>query len=555
MTALPTPTNSSTAPSREEQRRQALIEWTRDAVAYAEQVRNQVDQDEWHVDVPTEFQPVLDQFLATFDPTPPTPVQYRQQTDAERRASATGDITALTAFITSPHLPILVNLLPKPDRPTRGGRPSMYPDWVLLAFDALACLAGSISAATRELRDGYWDIVKAAGNTAGFDTASLLEAPPRRHHLRYLIEKRVDSNVLAQYGLALAVNGVWTARKTGALIPTGRPDLANPHRPNVICHDGKAKDTPVKPKANPPVDRETGEILRHRVDPACGLYREGGDDSDRWVWGTKFGFVSCRTPQANQRVYLGVHHVTAGRGYNTESSNAVSLMTTINEIAAATSPYGHQDTGIHAVANDAAMAGTHLDTLHHRLGVPVFVPTKKAAEDSTRYIEHDGKRYKAYLLPAVHCGRRTHRIWAAAGGFWLETRRDNGTTAYQALQRVTRRQRSGNKWLLTATVTVPCRHGDHTVNQRVDRTTVDSVTGFNRGEHLRWHDEHSETHKRVYAMRADTESGNAQYEDAFYRNKTPAFGARKQTFHTIIWCLLQNVKALLAFERNPARIT
>lgn len=85
-----------------------------------------------------------------------------------------------------------------------------------------------------------------------------------------------------------------------------------------------------------------------------------------------------------QRVYLGVHHVTAGRGYNTESSNAVSLMTTINEIAAATSPYGHLDTVIHAVANDAAMSGTRLDTLHHRLGVPLFVSTKKAAEDSTR---------------------------------------------------------------------------------------------------------------------------------------------------------------------------
>lgn len=395
-----------------------------------------------------------------------------------------------------------------------------------------------------------WARITDYADSVGLPVEGTHSQPPRRHHVRYLTEKRMTAAAVTKFAVALNFNGVWTARTTGALTPTGRPDLANPHRRNVIAHDGKITDSPIKPKANPPVDKTTGEIHRHRVDPAVGLYAEAGDESATFAWGTKFGFVSCRTPQANQRVFLGVHHVTAGRGYGNESSNAVELIAFINDIAAATSPHGYRDTGIHAVVNDAAMSGTHITALHHALGVPVHVPTHTAPN-----IEHNGKKYKAHALPPVPCGKTAHKLWAAGGGFWTETRLVDGTITYTPLTRRTTRLRSGNEWLITATITIPCRHGNHTITQRVDQTNIDTKTGFNRGKHIRWHDEHSETNKRVYGMRADTESGNAQFENAYYRNKIPAYGVRKQMIHAIMWCLMQNAAALAAFHNNPARIT
>lgn len=91
-----------------------LARWTKDAQEFAATIRETTDPSEWHMDVPTNYNDLLDVFLPTFTGLPSVPVRYRKQTDTERRESAPGVMSTIREFMTSPQFPLLCDLNPHP---------------------------------------------------------------------------------------------------------------------------------------------------------------------------------------------------------------------------------------------------------------------------------------------------------------------------------------------------------------------------------------------------------------------------------------------------------
>jgi hypothetical protein len=71
----------------------------------------------------------------------------------------------------------------------------------------------------------------------------------------------------------------------------------------------------------------------------------------------------------------------------------------------------------------------------------------------------------------------------------------------------------------------------------------DTKAGFNRCEYLRVVPTTSPHHKRLYGMRQDTESLNAQLEHAFYGQRLPAWGVHNQTAVVLLAAIAENAWA------------
>jgi hypothetical protein len=75
-------------------------------------------------------------------------------------------------------------------------------------------------------------------------------------------------------------------------------------------------------------------------------------------------------------------------------------------------------------------------------------------------------------------------------------------------------------------------------------TDADRKIRFNRSEYLRVAPATSPDHRRLYGMRQDTESLNAQLERAFYGQRLPAWGVHNQTAVVLLATLAENAWAL-----------
>jgi len=79
---------------------------------------------------------------------------------------------------------------------------------------------------------------------------------------------------------------------------------------------------------------------------------------------------------------------------------------------------------------------------------------------------------------------------------------------------------------------------------------TDTSTKFNRCEYLRVVPTTSDEHQRLYGMRQDTESLNAQLERAFYGQRLPAWGVSNQTLVVLLAAIAENAWAKCVWERH-----
>ena len=80
-------------------------------------------------------------------------------------------------------------------------------------------------------------------------------------------------------------------------------------------------------------------------------------------------------------------------------------------------------------------------------------------------------------------------------------------------------------------------------------TRTEEAYKFNRRDHLRVLPPTNPDYSRVYGMRADTESLNAQLERAFYNRRLPAWGLHNQTVIVLMAALAQNAWARHTWQR------
>jgi hypothetical protein len=330
------------------------------------------------------------------------------------------------------------------------------------------------------------------------------------------------------------------AREVGLLNPNAAYSAGGYHRDQVVGLDGKVFSSPLRTLDRERVDKTTGELRLVRQDPARQRYGEAGVEGI--VWGTKFAIASVRSPLANHRVILGVSHFDAtARGGEGRVFTDLAL-----DLAA-------RAAGIQAFTADGAWRGTHLNQIQAATGCGVVAPPRRRTGRNGG-IAVDG--HAAQPLPwsrrrqrrEAACGG--HQLWAAAGTLFEQTIAADGEailrelTRHQTKRDTTRRKDGGVRHRFYARYTLPCPgHADHDWWEPLLATGEDAKTGFNRCEYLRVVPTTGAHHKRLYGMRQDTESLNAQLERAFYGQRLPARGVHNQTAIVLLAAIAENAWA------------
>jgi hypothetical protein len=424
-----------------------------------------------------------------------------------------------------------------------GGRPRAYPDWCLVLFGACIRVFGSASATARALSDQLlWsEVVRTASHlVTGADLAAIPAVGPNRDHWGYFLKSRLGDGVLDELLLLHSDMAIERAREVG-LLDSSTPYPAGAYqRDHVVGIDGKVFTSPLRSLEKERVDRATGLLRPVRQDPARGRYGEGGVEGI--VWGTKFAIASVRSPLANHRVILGLRHFDSA-----SEGGEGRVFTELAEDLAARAP------GIHAFTADGAWRGAHLERVQSGTGCGVVAPPRRltARNGGITIGRHS---YAAQPLPwsprrakrEAECGG--HQLWAAAGTLFEQVIQADGTSEFLEVDRrqtkrdITHHKDGTTRHQFYARYTLHCMRTGHVHSWWEPLLSVagDAKAKFNRTEYLRVVPATTASHARLYGMRQDTESLNAQLERAFYGQRLPAWGVHNQTAVVLLAAFAEN---------------
>jgi len=481
-------------------------------------------------------------------------VELVAQSQRRRREAAGSQIARLRAIAADPHVHALAAAVSEANTRDHqvGGRPADYPDWCLLVFGASVRVFGSASATARAFaeRSVWGEVIAAAATVIGKDAAEMIAvAGPSRDHWGYFVKRRLHRAALERLVALQRDLAVERAREVGLLDPQAAYSAGNYRRDHVVGLDGKVFSSPLRNLETERVDKATGELRPVRQDTARQRYGEGGVDGI--VWGTKFAIASVRSPLANHRVILGIAHfdsnTTGGEG-RVFTDLAVDL--------------AGRAAGIQAFTADGAWRGTHLNQIQTTTGRGVVAPPRRRTGRNGGIVT-GGHGHAAQPLPwsrrrqqrEAGCGG--HQLWAAAGTLFEQTITVDGEPLFRELTRhqtkrdTTRHKDGGTRHQFYAHYTLPCPgNPDHDWWEPLLATADDAESGFNRCEYLRVVPTTGEQHRRLYGMRQDTESLNAQLERAFYGQRLPAWGVHNQTAVVLLAAQAENSWARHVWRRE-----
>jgi hypothetical protein len=481
-------------------------------------------------------------------PLPRRTVELASQTQRWRRATAGTDLARVRALAADSHVFEIAALVAAGTQRDHavGGRPLRYPDWCMVLFGACIRVFGSASATARALADPtIWSEVRSAAATViGAEAmASLPVVGPSRDNWSYFVGHRLSGDLLEHLVSAQRDLAVRRAQEVGLLNDTDAVPAGKYRREHVVGLDGKVFSSPLRSLETKRVDKATGELRPVRTDSARQRYGEGGVEG--LVWGTKFAIASIRSRLANHRVILGIAHFDA----TTEGGEGRVFTGLALDLA-------RRSGGIHGFTADGAWRGTHLNEIQTITGCGVIAPARRrTARKGGILIEGHG--YAAQPLPwsrrraqrEAACGG--HQLWAAAGTIFEQVINVDGGNEYRELTRhqtkrdSTRHKDGTVRHQFYARYSLPCPgRPDHVWWEPLLTTDADSKTGFSRTEYLRVASATNPDHRRLYGMRQDTESLNAQLERAFYGQRLPAWGVHNQTAVVLLATLTDNAWAL-----------
>ncbi|MEU3006586.1 hypothetical protein [Streptomyces sp. NPDC007020] len=440
----------------------------------------------------------------------------------------------------------------------RVGRPPAFPAYVYLLFLALRGIHGSARYCAGELRDqAVWDeIRKGVAHHLGKDEARRLpETGPSRHQWQHaqstLLIPRLEELAETFADLALA-----QALRQGLLPPEARRSWSSPGRHQLIAGDGTVAKSPTLSTVPYSVDTKTGEIRRHRIDPASSWQKEGGgkrdeedapttagvkdpknsrDSDGTMVLGSKFVVFSTRHRGYFRRVFLRYSHVPHDQEGG-EAAVALKLACAILDAAE----------GCMGVLYDGAFRGMHRDVIARR-GKLLINKQHKGAQP----------RY----LRTLDYGRCRHELWSKRGRAHERVFLDTGTTSLLPLPvRKLERRASAHAHRWYHLLSVPCPRGAHEHREPVGITTTpgerddgqsDTETGFHRAEHLLQIPDGTATHQHLYGGREDTEAGFSQLDRSLWNRRMIAFGADAQSLVILGFLLAQNATSSARFQEDP----
>ncbi|CAM5462572.1 hypothetical protein [Streptomyces aurantiogriseus] len=475
------------------------------------------------------------------DPVPQElrPSRKRQLSDWEQRTQP----QRIADCLDEPLIYEMAELLPAS---ASCGCPRQYPAVVYVLLAALMTVTGSKRSAVGTLDTRQWRAVRASiRRNAGRTAAALLPVtPPSRGQYLYAEEKLLAPSIELLQDL-FEQRAVQQALHQG-LFPVGAArNWVRPERRQLLVGDATVPKAPSKAEHAFTVDTATGEMRRHRVDPAARLYYENGEKEKRLARGTKWFFASARDDGYWQRVILAVRHV-AGGDYEDEAAVAVRSFSQLSR----------RLPGCMGVIYDGAFRGVHRDALA-RLGLLVINR------------QHGSVKPRAYEL--LRFGRCRHDLWCDQGRIAERVLLDDGTSTLipVPVSRLEHRQgRTKSRWYHL--LLIPCRHGAHTYRVQVgitttpsDRIGTDPATGrrfksdterdFHRAEYLQQIPESTLTHQQLYPYRSDSESVHNQLDQSMWNNRMISYGLERQKVFLLCFALAQNATSRRVFlERSGA---
>ena len=455
------------------------------------------------------------------------------------------DLETIDAIFSNPDLYTLPDGLVTRD-PTKGGRPQLYPDYLILGVDAMAVIYTSLRAAVAALYGPVvWARVRALVERQFPEDPSkwLPDKPPTRTWYYRRRKALTDAGIVLEELLArFRVSAVSTAREIGLLDPEGPGTTTHPDLSRMIYHDGKAirqmyNTAPGDTRTITIVDPDTGEVRLEerqvRFDPDAKVHHTG---DQRQIWGCKFWVGLVRSTEPFTRVVLAIDHVPTVRGEeNSEADIATKNLLDLAPLVP----------GALGSISDTALRGTHLDRLQRQTGWVVVNPTAAERVDPKTGDRTEKQRYLRTV--AVEGRHEVHEVevWYSGGGLCRLDYTDDGKPVLIPLERVgnpVRPNRDGTfRTYVEYRVPNPEGGKDQIIREPTYTRDTDS---FNRAENIRQIPRGDPDYERLMGRRSDAEAANRQIDDHLYLRRARSLGARRQLFDLLAYALVQNSIAL-----------
>ncbi|WP_149826326.1 hypothetical protein [Streptomyces tailanensis] len=454
-------------------------------------------------------------------------------------------------------LAAILELSPGPRR----GRPPEYPPYVYVLFLALRGIHGSARYCAGDLQDTtIWKkIRKGVAHHLGTDEAKRLpKTGPSRHQWQHAQRKLLVPR-LEELNATFTDLALTQALRQGLLPSDARRCWSSPQRHQLIAGDGTVAKSPTLSTQPYSEDTTTGEIRRHRVDPASSWQKEGGADrtgnapdqspanedpgqntegsesDEAMVLGTKFVVFSTRHRGYFRRVFLNYAHVPHDQEGG-EAAVALDLACSILEAA----------DGCMGVLYDGAFRGMHRDVIARRGRLLINK-------------QHKGTRPR--YIRTLSYRRCRHELWSQGGRVHERAYLDNGTSTLIPLPvRKLERRASTHTHRWYHLLTVPGPRGPREHREPVGITTTpgerdegqsDTETGFHRAEHLLQIPDDTAVHQTIYGGREDTEAGFSQFDRSLWNRRMIAFGAEAQSLVVLGFLLAQNATSAARYKEDP----
>ncbi len=453
------------------------------------------------------------------------------------------------AILANPATYELAAVVPETDH-THGGRPSQYPTFMCIVFEALLSVYGSARQVEAELSHPLvWNHIRTAITKQFPDQPEmhLPATPMRRHHYLYARKRLLEvPGLLQQLFERHRELAVHQAEELGLCDPNGPGSWTHPDLSRMVHADGKVITPLYRPKpGDTRVDKTTGEVLPRRAEPDAGLHFEGTGET---AWGTKFVLVAARTHDPHGRVILDIGWVPR------PGAEAATAMHSFERLAPLLP-------GAQGVIYDTALRGVHHQRLLRDFGWLSLnrVTAKAAGADSPRRSEGQREPKTAHIedkaIELADGTRQTVRLYARDGAIGLGELTDTGDLTFTALRRVrTHRTCDGNgKYRWYNDYQLPDRYRAGTVSVRLHGNDQDTHRKLNRTENVRPIPPDDPDFQDLYQRRNDAESINRGLDDSLWLRRAHSVGHQRQHLNLLGFALMVNSLARHRHQR-PTRI-
>jgi hypothetical protein len=445
----------------------------------------------------------------------------------------------------------LAEALPVREKDDRGGRPLLYPSWVFLLINGFVAVAGTQCGAVTEVGERWPEILDVA-RRCGLTTEGLRrDAPPALCHWNYWVKTTIAN--IDDLSDAFTVQGVETARRLGLLDPSVKQNVAWPSEGNIVRGDVKYMDPP-SDFTRDEIDELTGEVKRHRVDPASRTGRRGGDSED--CWGSPFLTSTVRVEGWHMRAILGFEYVAKGEGgEGGEGGEAKMFHASLNKLRGLAP-------GVHGGLYDGAIRG-HVANDIARDGLLIISPPAAHRVEPEGTSRRRGKRTEKNRLIETYIGESgacRHNLHGVGGSLHEAVITDRGEMEMVPLDFKTehRPQKKHSNWYHV--VAINCPHGEHLRadggryhRHRVPITqqSSDDANHFQRAEYLRQLPAGTPGFDAIYLKRKSAETVHSEMSARWYRGRIPAYGRERQLLMLIGFGMTMNSLALYLHAGRP----